>query len=805
MRLLSRIRLYTHSIASPRGPKDPLTLSDESETIKLEPIDTKISGIVNKLGTPGDQSCHHVETDHSCECSDLEGAKFADVLAQINFKQILRLATQLHHGEKPVTRSQALRSRLHIHSWCKVVAPALQGSYNILFPIRFRDGVQWLLKIPANGGTRWDEQSARALTSEVMTMKLIYNKSSIPVPRIYGYSSSRANPIGCPYIVMERIDGIPLSHGWYQHDAPAASLDRFRERALRDIAKAMVQLDTFSFPQAGALQYNAKSRTLGIGPYRKVDFLHEYELMKVGNIDVATHYVERGPFSDPKDYFLDTINNDTVTKLSPKLQGQRNLLRLFIDWFFEATQQQSSDFVLAHPDFNLQNVLVGQDGSLRGLVDWDGVAALPRCIGCEEYPLWLTRDWDPHWWNYDPIKGSVIDEDGDPVMTPHELDRFRNFYAQSIGAALNEQDPERPASGPRTFGPTTRLSALARCLYVAANEPLSMTYNVSMIMEKIMTITSDEDFGDDTMFSDSGYGEGEYSSSFYETEIELRSTSLTDKAGADVASLEEEDAEESLDCHPEENGEDVSLQDHFSTKTPLPWHYRFVTWTFLVLFYLLSLPASFLLFATWIQSLNIFPTVILFASLLTTNTHSLSRLAVIILAAQLYTRILASTFWDEPNRKSHHACQQEIGHPLSTSTQGTHTPTTEPGRLDHRENSTTTSLRSTSSSPPSPPNATSSEALPSTTQPQPHFNSSSTTPPPPSQPDDLNAIAQKWKEDPTHDFGTFTGRNIYNALYHGELDERRLYRLKIGFWRLLEQLDGCGEWDGGVGGRDEGA
>ncbi|KAL9025381.1 MAG: hypothetical protein Q9180_007682, partial [Flavoplaca navasiana] len=365
-------------------------------------------------------------------------------------------------------------------------------------------------------------------------------------------------------------------------------------------------------------------------------------------------------------------------------------------------------------------------------------------------------------------------------------------------AALNEQDPERPISGPRTFESTTRLSALARCLYVAANEPLSMTYNISMIMEKIMSITSDEDFGDDTTFSDSGYGEGEYPPSFYVMEIELRNASLTATVGDDVSPLEEEDIEERLECHPEENGEDVSLQHHFSTTTPLPWHYEPVTWASLVLVYLLFLPASFLIFANWIQSLNIFPTAILFASLLTTNTHFLSRLAVMILAAQLFTRILASTFWDARRGKPYHACQREIGHPLSTSIQDMDTSTTESRRLDHRDNSTTTSSRSTSSSPASPLHPT--RTPPSTTQPQPPPNNSPTTSPLPSQTHHLNAIAQKWKEDPTHDFGTFTGRNIYNALYHGELDERRLHRLKIGFWRLLEQLNGRGERDGGVGG-----
>ncbi|KAL9013838.1 MAG: hypothetical protein Q9180_008983, partial [Flavoplaca navasiana] len=95
-------------------------------------------------------------------------------------------------------------------------------------------------------------------------------------------------------------------------------------------------------------------------------------------------------------------------------------------------------------------------------------------------------------------------------------------------------------------------------------------------------------------------------------------------------------------------------------------------------------------------------------------------------------------------------------------------------------------------------NPTGSSPSPSNIPSAPQIND--TTAPLPSHTPHLNAIAQKWKEDPTHDFGTFTGRNIYNALYHGELDERRLHRLKIGFWRLLEQLNGRGEWDGGAGG-----
>ncbi|KAL9009775.1 MAG: hypothetical protein Q9173_005221 [Seirophora scorigena] len=53
----------------------------------------------------------------------------------------------------------------------------------------------------------------------------------------------------------------------------------------------------------------------------------------------------------------------------------------------------------------------------------------------------------------------------------------------------------------------------------------------------------------------------------------------------------------------------------------------------------------------------------------------------------------------------------------------------------------------------------------------------------------LDMILKKWDEDPSYDFGHFTDRNVYNALFNGNLDATRMRRLKIGFQRLLASLD----------------
>ena len=70
------------------------------------------------------------------------------------------------------------------------------------------------------------------------------------------------------------------------------------------------------------------------------------------------------------------------------------MLQLFISWMPSA-KPGKPDFVLTRPDFNFQNILVGSNGSLKSLIDWDGIAAHPICIGNDRYPSWLTCDWDP--------------------------------------------------------------------------------------------------------------------------------------------------------------------------------------------------------------------------------------------------------------------------------------------------------------------------------------------------------------------------------------------------------------------------
>ena len=65
------------------------------------------------------------------------------------------------------------------------------------------------------------------------------------------------------------------------------------------------------------------------------------------------------------------------------------LLRQLISWIPGPSLMDS--FVLPHPDFGIRHFIVSEESAFRSLIDWDGIVAVPRTLGNERYPGWLTR------------------------------------------------------------------------------------------------------------------------------------------------------------------------------------------------------------------------------------------------------------------------------------------------------------------------------------------------------------------------------------------------------------------------------
>ena len=463
--------------------------------------------------------------------------RFGPILRTMNLKNIPDFASNIRQYGHPSMRSKHTRGvpESCLIS-CKVIYPPLCGSFHVVFPIEFADGVMWMLKISANGN-HFDSVAAAALVSEARTMQMLKTETSIPVPAVYAFDTSPNNGLSCPFVLMEKVCGAPLSYQWFNSEVPKARLEHFRVKVLQSLAGVMVQLNKFTLHTGGALVFDPDGAPIGLGGAKVMDAvatfnkaaasqghrehqnqdgknLAEESLVRIarsnapklsggtqGNdnrSDDEDITWERGPFSCPKAYFLSNLDrSDPAFRADAYEQGTDMSLRLFIEWAFTESQNQDRRFVLTHPDLDVQNILVAEDGTVTGLIDWDGVAAVPREVGCAQYPLWLMRDWVPSRYRYDIEKGQPFADVGYEESSPAQLASYRATYAHFMGLEIQKMTggPDKATTLgtlPQHEARLTRRSLVMRSLDLSAGDPWSALETVNHIIDQIEELTAPE-------------------------------------------------------------------------------------------------------------------------------------------------------------------------------------------------------------------------------------------------------------------------------------------------------------------------
>jgi hypothetical protein len=145
----------------------------------------------------------------------------------------------------------------------------------------------------------------------------------------------------------------------------------------------------------------------------------------------------------------------------------------------EPTTNTSSPetFVLAHPDLDSQNVLVSENGTLIALIDWDNVHTVPRCIGYNRYPAWITRDWDP-------IKYGYGLSTSRPENSPDELFHYRRHYSNIMNSLIPESND------------FSTKSHLFEAIWIAVSNPMC----TNSIVEKIFLEVFPENIHGDSLY-----------------------------------------------------------------------------------------------------------------------------------------------------------------------------------------------------------------------------------------------------------------------------------------------------------------
>jgi len=86
---------------------------------------------------------------------------------------------------------------------CSIDASKFASGHNsVVVELKFSDSTSWIARIRLPSKAAPNEEVERSLLSEIITLRLVKSKTSIPVPEVYGFDSSLPNTFGYRYLLM---------------------------------------------------------------------------------------------------------------------------------------------------------------------------------------------------------------------------------------------------------------------------------------------------------------------------------------------------------------------------------------------------------------------------------------------------------------------------------------------------------------------------------------------------------------------------------------------------------------------------
>jgi len=338
---------------------------------------------------------------------------------------------------------------------CHVTQRRDGGFHHVVFMAAVKDEPsnrlveRYVFRVPAIGtAARWQPGNQHNLRCEVTLMQWLRNKTSIPIPEVVDFALDiETSFIGAPYILMKRMPGKAAQNVWYDKPSDrnhvttncvSPQMEKKRRNILRSLAQCMSQLRDVSFNEIGLVDCK-DALSLGATPTTTVSYRWKppYELT-AEDLEGPTQVYRYGPFKKNLDYWKLNLEESwpAIPEYDPDVdQDALNMvsgIRKIIDMLHDhptvavskkdpADADENETFVIRHPDLDLQNILVDDDGNVTGIIDWDNCLAVPRCIGYASLPDFLRRDWNDDF--------SLADS---PHMPTWEMQKYADIYADAM-------------------------------------------------------------------------------------------------------------------------------------------------------------------------------------------------------------------------------------------------------------------------------------------------------------------------------------------------------------------------------------
>ncbi|KAI0542572.1 phosphotransferase enzyme family-domain-containing protein [Xylaria digitata] len=245
--------------------------------------------------------------------------------------------------------------------------------------------------------------------SEVATLDWVNQHTSLPVPRVIAYDSSRDNPLGFEWILMSRAEGKSLSESWW-----SVSLGS-KERLVKQIAAFSTEIFEQSFQG-------------GIGSIYKT----------ASGEDGGTHSRLRFATTDLASRLCHIVDENERETLQRMVDLTRRIERLMPKFYPSPqpsadTGMASTRTMLSHDSLSLDNILVNDEGIFTGVVDWQCISCLPVHEACQ-FPAFLRQTYDrlaePVMPSY--LIGGVPHASYFRALKRWEITRLRRLYVEEM-------------------------------------------------------------------------------------------------------------------------------------------------------------------------------------------------------------------------------------------------------------------------------------------------------------------------------------------------------------------------------------
>ncbi|KAK5115920.1 hypothetical protein LTR62_000376 [Meristemomyces frigidus] len=255
-----------------------------------------------------------------------------------------------------------------------------EGGFNRVFMILLDNGRTVVARLPVQIAG----PATLTVSSEVATIELVRDRTSVPVPRVLSWGSGTDNAVGAEYIIMDEVPGVLLKDVWNNMKASQ------HIQCIRSLGELSVQLWTLSFPSFGSLYFYTSSPsnavrlddTFSIGPLCAP---HHWDCGTKDKFNVNTFTSSPGPWHSLEAYLSGFISEAQSSALAnAKKQWQQAITY---------SRSACRDFryraePLSHPDFHTRNIFVDPTDPTRitGIIDWQWAAIEPAFMLTAETP-----------------------------------------------------------------------------------------------------------------------------------------------------------------------------------------------------------------------------------------------------------------------------------------------------------------------------------------------------------------------------------------------------------------------------------